>query len=359
MIHKISLKKKLALELFHKYKKNSTKLHQLNYLFWEATLKCNLNCKHCGSDCKMDSSQKDMPVDDFIKVIDTIKPHVNPNQLMIAITGGEALIRKDLEKCGKALFDRGFPWGIVTNGYLLTKDRLISLLKSGLRSVTISLDGLRDSHNWLRGKNDNYAKVLNAIGLVSAVNDLVSDVVTCVNQKNINELSEIKELLIQMGVKEWRLFTIFPIGRAKDNELLQLTPDQFKSLFEFIKSEREKGDLKISYGCEGFLGNYEGEVRDNFFFCRAGINVASILVDGSISACPNLRNNFTQGNIYQDDFMDVWNNRFDVMRNRKWTKKGICSQCNYYKYCQGNGLHLYDENKELLFCHYERLLQAN
>jgi len=359
MINKIPFKKKLALELFYKYKKNSAKLHKLTYLFWEATLRCNLNCQHCGSDCKTDPKQNDMLREDFIKVIDTIKPHINPNEVLIAITGGEPLMRKDLEQCGKELFDRGFPWGIVSNGYLLTKTRLISLLESGLRSVTISLDGLQDSHNWLRGKDQSFEKALNAIGLAASVSDLVSDVVTCVNQKNYNELTQIKELLLNMGVREWRLFTIFPIGRAKNNELLQLTPDQFKGLFEFIKTEREKGDLKISYGCEGFLGNYEGEVRDNFFFCRAGVSVASILADGSISACPNLRNNFTQGNIYKDDFMDVWNNRFKVMRDRTWTKKGICAECNYYKYCQGNGLHLYDQNKDLMFCHYERLLQSS
>ena len=359
MPNKISLKKKLALELYRKFKKNKTHQHQLTYLFWECTLRCNLQCRHCGSDCKTDPHQKDMPIADFLRAIDQIKPYVNPNNVMIAITGGEPLMRKDLEVCGKELHKRGFPWGIVTNGYTLTKERLISLLKSGLRSITISLDGLKESHNWLRGKDQSYIKALNAIGLVTSVSDLVYDVVTCVNQKNFNELAELKELLVNMGVKEWRLFTIFPIGRAKDDDLLQLTPNQFKDLFEFIKKTRQQGDIKINYGCEGFLGDYEGEVRDNFFFCRAGINAASVLADGSISACPNIRDNFVQGNIYKDNFMDIWNNKFDIMRDRSWTKKGECAQCKFYKYCQGNGLHLYDENKNLMFCHLEKLQQAN
>ena len=359
MVTKLSLKKKIALKLFRQYKDNTTKLHQLTYFVWECTLRCNLSCRHCGSDCKKDARIKDMPYHDFIKVVDQIKPHVNPNKTMIVLTGGEPLMRKDLEECGKELYNRGFPWGMVTNGYVLTKDRLISLLKSGLRSITISLDGLENSHNWLRGKDQSYIKALNAIGLVSSVDDLVYDVVTCVNQKNFEELPKLKEMLINMGVKEWRLFTIFPIGRAKENDLLQLTSNQFKDLFEFIKKTRQEGMIKISYGCEGFLGNYEGEVRDNFFFCRAGINIASVLADGSISACPNLRSNFIQGNIYKDDFMDVWNNKFDVMRDRSWTKKGECDECEFYKYCRGNGLHLYDENKNLMFCHLEKLKQAN
>lgn len=359
MIDKLSLKKKLALDLFRKYKKNRTELHDLSYLFWECTLRCNLNCKHCGSDCKTDSAQKDMPLIDFLNVLDQLKEKINPNKVMIAITGGEPLMRGDLEICGKEIFKRGFPWGMVTNGYAMTKDRLVSLLKSGLRSVTVSLDGFEESHNWLRGKEKSFQKAVHAIQLVSSLSDLVSDVVTCVNQKNIHELEKLKEFLIQIGVKQWRLFTIFPIGRARNNEMLSLSPDQFKSVFDFIKETRAEGLIKISYGCEGYLGNYEGDVRDNFFFCQAGINIASILVDGSISACPNLRENFIQGNIYSDNFMEIWNNNYTVMRDRSWTKKGMCKDCKSYKYCLGNGLHLYDENKELMFCHLQKLNQAN
>ena len=92
------------------------------------------------------------------------------------------------------------------------------------------------------------------------------------------------------------------------------------------------------------------------FFCRAGISVASILADGSISACPNLRDNFIQGNIYQDNFRDVWENRYGIFRDRRWTKTGICADCKSYKYCQGNGMHLRnDKNGELLFCHLKRI----
>ena len=49
---------------------------------------------------------------------------------------------------------------------------------------------------------------------------------------------------------------------------------------EFIKACRKEGRIIASYGCEGFLGNYEGEVRDHFFFCNAGVSVAGVLSDG-------------------------------------------------------------------------------
>ena len=65
-----------------------------------------------------------MPVEDFLKVIDDITPYVEPNKVLVIFTGGEALVRKDIEKCGLELYRRGYPWGIVSNGYLMTRERL-------------------------------------------------------------------------------------------------------------------------------------------------------------------------------------------------------------------------------------------
>lgn len=355
-VGKIPLRKKIAFKLYDRYRRNETRLHQLNYILWESTLRCNLNCRHCGSDCKKDAVQKDMPAKDFLRAVDEIIPVVNPNKTMIVFTGGEALVRKDLEEVGQQLYNRGFPWGVVSNGMMFTEKRLLSLIDAGLRSVTISLDGLESSHNWLRGNPKSYEKALHAIDLLTQTQHLAYDVVTCVHSRNFEELSQMRDKLIAMGVQAWRIFTVFPIGRAAEDQELQLSPENFKALFDFIKTTREEGKINLNYGCEGFLGNYEGEVRDNFFFCRAGVNIASILADGSISACPNLRENFVQGNIYHDNFAEVWQNRYQKYRDRSWTKTGICKDCQHFSHCQGNGMHLRDENTgELLFCHLKRL----
>ncbi len=289
---KISFRKRIALHLFKRFKKNEAKIHQLNYILWECTLRCNLNCLHCGSDCTKDATVKDMPIPDFLTALDQITPLVNPKHTMIVLTGGEVLVRQDIEMAGIELYKRGFPWGIVSNGMLLSEKRLNSLLNSGMRALTISLDGLEKSHNWLRNNPKSFDNALAAIRRAAKIEEIKFDVVTCVNRENYNELSELRDLLIESGVNEWRVFTIFPIGRAKENDRLQLNPEEFRGLFEFIKRTRKEGKILLNYGCEGFLGNYEKEVRDDFFFCRAGINVASVLADGSISACPNLRGNF-------------------------------------------------------------------
>lgn len=351
----LSIRKRLALEIARKIRNNRKELHPLKQLFWECTQRCNLHCKHCGSDCRRISDIPDMPAEDFLRVIDSITPHFNPNEVNVVITGGEPLMRDDLEDIGLSLYRRGYPWGLVSNGLYLTAARLQSLMEAGLHTVTISLDGFADDHNWMRGHPDSYSRAMNAIRMLVHERELVWDVVTCVNRFNYPYLDKLKASLYSIGVRHWRLFTIFPVGRAAEHPEFQLTDEEFTGGMEFIKHARKEKKMHVNYGCEGFLGSYEGDVRDYFFSCNAGISVGSILADGSISACPSIRSNFSQGNIYKDDFMDVWENRFQPFRNREWMKKGICADCGFFRYCEGNGMHLRDDKGELLFCHFKRL----
>ena len=104
------------------------------------------------------------------------------------------------------------------------------------------------------------------------------------------------------------------------------------------------------------MGPYERKVRDWFYFCRAGITIGSVLVDGTISACPNIDRRFGQGNIYQDDFLDVWEHRFQPFRDRSWMRTGICKDCKVYKHCLGGAMHLHRKDSEgILMCHYRKL----
>jgi radical SAM enzyme (rSAM/lipoprotein system) len=309
---------------------------------------------------------KDMPIDDFLKAILPIKEKYDSDKITIAITGGEPILREDLPYCGLVLRKNGFHWGIVTNGFNYTHDVHEKLLASGMGSITVSLDGLEQSHNWLRANAQSFKRAVNAIDLVTSSPRLFYDVVTYINKKNINELEEIKDFLISKKVKAWRLFTIWPIGRAAKNDDLQLDPQQLKQLMDFIAASRvseaaryknDGGDsIKTTFSCEAYLGEYELKVRDAYFFCRAGSSFASVLTDGSISACPNINSSFIQGNIYKDDFLDVWENKFDIMRNRKWAKTGICKNCDAFKNCSGGAMHLWDEKKDsVITCIYQNI----
>lgn len=345
----LTLRRRLAWEVYIRQRKLHREAHPLRQLFWECTHRCNLRCRHCGSDCKSTADLPDMPKADFLRVIDSLTPHVDQHKVSIIITGGEPLMRKDLEEVGLELYKREYPWGIVTNGLALTRTRFESLLKAGIHGMTISLDGLEDEHNWMRGNPLSFEKALAAIKMVAAEPSVNFDVVTCVNPRSMGSLDKIKELLIESGVKAWRLFTVFPSGRAKAEDF-EMSKEKFKELMEFIVRTRKEGRIKASYCCEGFLENYEGEVRDHLYTCEAGVTVGSVLLDGSIAACPSIRADYSQGNIYEDDFWDVWQNRYHPYRDRSWMKTGKCSDCSMFRYCEGNGMHLRDSEGNLMHC---------
>ena len=344
---------------FRLLRDNEIKVHELNYLFWECTTRCNLHCRHCGSDCTVQSREKDMPLEDFLSALDTLPKENVPKDFLVVLTGGEPLLRPDIETVGGEIRKRGMNWGMVSNGWFYDEDMHSRLMGAGMGALTISLDGLEDAHDWMRGRVGSYSRTLRAIGLLAKDPRLSADVVTCVHKRNLTSLPRMHRTLEDMGVKQWRLFTIIPIGRAAADPDMHLSGGEFVSLMEFIKSKRmEGGPMKVTFSCEGYLGRYEEKVRDVPYFCHAGVNIASVLIDGRICACPNIdRDAFSQGNIYHDSLWDVWENRFREFRDRRWTRTGSCATCREWKNCRGGDMHNWHDG-HLLQCHYAKTLST-
>ena len=347
--------------LWRLFRANETKVHELNYLFWECTTRCNLHCRHCGSDCKIASRDADMPLEDFLKAIDTIPRKYVPREFTVVLTGGEPLLRPDIEEIGRAIRSRGMGWSMVSNGFFYDREMHSRLMGAGMGALTISLDGLEEEHEWMRGRKGSYARTIEAIRIAAAESRINFDVVTCVNKRNLGQLEAIYELLSGMGLKQWRLFTVIPIGRAAQDPDMQLDGPEFRQLMDFIKHHRETaapGSLVVTFSCEGYLGKYETEVRQVPYMCHAGVNIASVLIDGRICACPNIdRDRFSQGSIYEDNLFEVWNTRFKEFRDRSWARKGQCKDCPVFDRCLGNGMHNWHGScDEVLTCHYKKTL---
>ncbi len=330
--------------------------HPLRSLFWECTLRCNLSCRHCGSGCLPDVRQRDMPLEDFLPVLDEIAMHTDPHRVMVFTVGGEPLVRPDIIECGKAITNRGFLWGFVTNGMLLDYEMLKKLIDAKLRSISVSIDGLEEEHNWMRRNPHSFRRAVKAVKLLMLTRHVSWDVITCINRRNIHQLPQLKDFFISIGLKQWRIFTVFPVGRAKDNDSMQLTPEEYRWLLDFIIESRQEGKIRLNYCCEGFLGEYEGMVRDHAFRCDAGLMTASILSDGNISGCLSIRSKYDQGNIYRNRFWDVWQNRFEIYRNREWMHQDVCKDCLVWQYCEGNGMHLRSDDGTLLLCNLHKLV---
>jgi radical SAM enzyme (rSAM/lipoprotein system) len=339
--------------------KLNAKVHDLNYFFWETTLCCNLNCKHCGSSCGMDKKGVELTAENILKVFRNIAENYDPKKIMVAVTGGEPLLRKDLFDIMKEVSSLGFPWGMVTNGMLVDEEIVQKAFEAGMKTVSVSLDGLEASHNYLRNNDKAFNGAINALKLFKKSGYFSSvEAITCVYSKNLNELEGMYEMLKAMGIEEWRIFNIFPKGRAAFNEELLLDKVSLIKVLSFIKDKRETNSkIKVSYSEEGYLGPaWERQVRDYFFYCGAGINVAGLLSDGSYSACPSLSREWKQGHVNESPFSQVWENKYKNMRDRRWMKSKECLSCSERKNCNGSSLHLWDwkDNKTTL-CPYKLL----
>jgi radical SAM protein with 4Fe4S-binding SPASM domain len=355
----MNLKSKIQSKLHNKYKEIETNEHKLSYLFLEITKKCNLNCLHCGSDCKSSINSPELTTDSWLKIIDYFHETYS-NSVAFIITGGEPLLHNDLEIIGNKISNLKMHWGMVTNGLALTEQKLNSLIKSGIYSITLSLDGLKNSHNKLRNNQYSFEKTLQALENVSKSEIKFKDVVTCVYPDNLSQLDEIAEILISKKIPAWRLFRIFPSGRAADNQNILLSFEQTLQMVNWIKVNKmkylDKG-LNINLSCEGWLPfDEDKKVRDNPFFCRAGINIASILSDGTITGCSNNHPTFYEGNILKDNFNFLWQNKFEKFRKKEWLENTICIECEHIKNCNGNSVHLWNlENKKSNFCYVKDL----
>lgn len=314
-----------------------------------------MSCLHCGSDCRKESTLSEMPYEHLEPVLKSIRKAQPTTKTIVFTVGGEPLVRKDILDCGRKITRNGFYWGMVSNGMMIDGPMMRELSRNGLASLAIDIDGLEAQHNWLRDSPVSFNRVYNAIGHIRKAPHLVWDVITCVNPRNLSILPEMKRMLIEACVSRWRCFTIIPMGRAQGNDSLALTPAQFRELMDFIARTRSEGKIDLSYSCEGYLGDYEMRVRKRPYHCGAGITVASVLTNGDISGCLSIRSHYAQGNIYKDDFWNVWSTRFQPYRQREWMRTGPCAHCDVFDKCHGGPMHLRRDDGSIMACNYKHL----
>ena len=345
------------------YTAGMARLHELNYLFWEATTACNLGCRHCGTACGPHTALPDELTTAEIKaVFDTIIEDYDPKKITVAVTGGEPLLRPDLFEVCAHFASRGMRWGMVTNGLLFT-DKAIDLAhKAGMGSVSISLDGLKAHHDYLRGRG-TYGKTADAFTRMrdSGLFEIV-ELVSCPSRRMVDELDDVYERMVELRPWQWRILPIAPIGRARDHPELFLDGEHWVRLLDWIRAKRADpaAPLRVTLDEEGFLGEpWEREVRELPYYCFAGVHIASILANGDVSACPSVCRSFVQGSVRERRFSEIWENEFQEFRDRRWMKQGECAECRSFPDCQGNSLHLWQSTESgPAVCHLKMLKEA-
>jgi radical SAM protein with 4Fe4S-binding SPASM domain len=322
--------------------------HPLRYLFWESTLRCNLACRHCGSDCLRDNTTRDRELapEAIKRQLAAIAGRHDPRTITFAIIGGEPLMRPDIDEVGAFAASLGFSWGITTNGMLLDADRLASLKASGLSTIAVSLDGLEDEHDTLRQHKGAFRRVSEALSrLVADPFYGAFDVICCVSTLNIDRLGPFVDYLAALGVPQVRFTPVFSRGRAGRKSGLMLSGEQYRQLLAFIAESRQaRNDIIVTLSEEGYWGpNWECRIRDGMHYCGSGTVIASILHDGGVTGCPSVSRRFTEGNVKDKDFLELWDSGFGRFRqDRRATAPDSCQGCDHWDLCEGGGFHLFD-----------------
>lgn len=329
----------------------------LKMLFFELTTDCNEKCLHCGSKCNeiKHRDQKDLSFAEYKALLEQVASDFDITQMMLCITGGEPMMSPFFFDVVGYAHELGYRWGMTTNGTLINEDAADRLVRTGMRTVSVSLDGLEQTHDQFRQRNGSYRRTLEGIAALVKQGKQIDhvQVTTVVHRRNIKELAALYEVVDALGVKSWRITNIDPIGRALDHQDLLLTNSELKEMLEFIKERRGTGRLDVTYGCAHYLGKaYERTVRKWYFLCNAGIYVASVTCKGDLVACLDIprRPELIQGNVRKDRLSDVWRDGYRMFRSDD-RKQGKCADCQDYEYCVGDSFHTWDfDRKEPMLC---------
>lgn len=345
--------KRSHLEQMREYRKRLMVKPQLRNLFLELTLRCNERCMHCGSHCGEVFSEE-LTVEQYRTFLQQVKEDMGTGGKMLDITGGEPLLRKEFFDIMGAAHELGFSWGMTSNATLIDDSVAKDLKKVGIGTISVSIDGLEQTHDEFRRTPGGYKKAMEGIESLLRCGGLEHvQVTTVVTHKNIGELDELFRIFNDMDIDSWRVINMEPMGRAKEHPELILTPDDYRTMFEFIRNKRMQGE-PVSYGCSHYLGmEYEREVRDWYYLCTAGLYTASICANGDIIACLDIerRPEFIQGNVLRDRFSEVWNNKFQIFRRDLSDDNPTCAKCDQKDYCHGDSYHSWDFDKnEPMLC---------
>ncbi len=319
----------------------------LKFLFLELTLRCNEHCIHCGSRCG-DVPSQELSLEQYRAILDEVAEDFDVRTFQLCITGGEPLIRRDFFDIMEYAHSLGYNWGMTSNAVLIDRNAARRLRETGMKTISVSIDGLRETHDAFRRTPGAYDGAMRGLrNLLDEGGFKHVQVTTVINHQNMHELDELYEIFCGIDIDSWRVIGVEPIGRALEHPEIALTDEDWVRLFDFIRDKRRE-DMPVTYGCSHYLGlDYEREVREHYFLCNAGVYVASIMSNGDIGSCLDIerRPETIQGNILKERFKDVWENRFGIFREGLDSRSAKCRSCRERTFCHGGAAHSWDYDR--------------
>ena len=341
------------------------------WIAWEITRRCNLKCVHCRSSSALEvDNHPDFSFTEAKRVLDDIKSYASP---VVVLSGGEPLLRKDVFDIAEYGTGLGLRMCLATNGTLVNRAICQKIKDSGLKMVSLSLDGASAAvHDDFRNQEGAFAGTMNAIKLFNefGIKFLINSSFT---KRNKQEAPKIYELVKGLGATAWYLFMIVPTGRGEEIMEELIPESEYEDILNWhYDMEKDEPEMLVRPTCAPQYyrivlqrAKEDGEKfkRRTLKFstggskgCLAAQLICLIDVDGNVLPCSYFPK--VGGNIREQSFKEIWETSklFLELRDFKGYKDN-CGRCEYVNVCGGCRARAYAMSGDYLaqepFCSYQ------
>ena len=318
---------------------------------WNLTRRCNLACAHCYIAAgDWHSAAGELTTVEVKRITDEILS-VNPAPVFI-LSGGEPLLRNDLEAIAEHATRGGATVVVGTNGTRLTQERIASLKAAGVRGVAISVDSLDARyHDRFRHGSGALTDTIGAVDRLAAYGlDFI--VQTTVTRGNRAELPAIAAWAAERGAVAFNVYFLVETGRAAS--MPGMTPEENEEvLAELVALEGQyRGRMMIRSKCQPQImrhvlaGAGDSPMRNYATRCPCGVQYCRITPEGKLTPCPYLP--VPAGDLRVQSFQEVWRDSPVLQLLRAGAPAGKCGRCEYRQVCGGCRARAYAASGELL-----------
>ena len=303
---------------------------------WESTRACNFACVHCRAQAQKEPDPKQLTTQEALNLVDQISEFCKP---VFIISGGDPLQRKDIFEVASYASSLGLRVVMSPSGSNLTEDTFEKMKSSGVKMISLSLDGSTPEIH------DNFRQVDGAFNLAMKNMALAREggfafrVNTTVTQHNLSNLFNIQEVAAEMGASEWDVFMLVPTGRGKVK--MEITPDQYEETIQSIYKASLTSQIPIKMTCAPqymrVIAQHQNERHQAHLGgrgCMAGNGFCFISHIGEVFGCGFLP--ISAGDIRQQKFKQIYQESpLFVQLRRHESLKGKCGKCGYKGLCGG------------------------
>lgn len=319
-------------------------------LQWHLTARCDQNCLHCY--LREESSyrreiENELGFEDCIRILDDFYSTFSKwgMPVRITFTGGDPLLREDLFDLVRIATDKGIQVSILGNPNHLDLETAKELKRLGVYSYQISIDGMEDTHDYLRGRKGAFSDAIKGIRVLKN-SGLRSVVMFTLSARNAHDLVNVIKLMASEEVSVFDFARLVPIGRGRDLQKQMLEPQEYRRLllevFEVYRDLSEK-NCYTHFGRKDYLwkllyqelGLLKPLPKSDLIYsgCGVGSTILTILADGTVFSCRRLP--IKIGKVPKQSIKEVFLFSKKHQELREIGNFQKCSNCDLLRHCRG------------------------